>query len=487
MLSSYAVTSAMPLAEDLASKSLAVHAKPNTVLSELDRVTNGMLLNSGILTKTDDLDTAGFAKLLENATFNFDTPTQHDAMMDGFLNDVKAAVSSHLKFAKNVVKPLVMDYAERFQIYMQSAQCPGPESQYNVETFELPQPLEDMVFLETVKKYQDIKNIDAIRPQTACPIQIGNDEELLNFILTGDGEVDKHIAAWYTSTKQEGYAEVAKKLMFSPGALADAFRNRLQPQCNMNEALIIFLVANAVYNKETGLSDDVQMSTAAKNNLVAEYRNFAGAVLAAYMNHLDLLVKNQTVVLEVSSSTKTICVFGPVFRKWLEDGGRTEFLFALLSLGLEYRTIEKLKENEVRLQKEWESYSLFYHNAQANQRLNTAKVGLKLTFSLLMNEPTEDEKEYIQTHGNHTAVVNKLLGEMIDELKPSDIEQIYMTAMKVICRCRFYYTDAEFILSEIEEVARINPDVDPNEAALIATVHYIVDYLCDQMFVTNRI
>jgi hypothetical protein len=60
-------------------------------------------------------------------------------------------------------------------------------------------------------------------------------------------------------------------------------------------------------------------------------------------------------------------------------------------------------------------------------------------------------------------------------------------ALHIICQCRFYYTEAEFILSEIEEIGKQNPGIDVREAALIATINYLVDYLCDQITTDTQV
>lgn len=58
--------------------------------------------------------------------------------------------------------------------------------------------------------------------------------------------------------------------------------------------------------------------------------------------------------------------------------------------------------------------------------------------------------------------------------------------MEIITRSRFYFTDAEMVLSYMEQAAAINPSIQPSEAALLAVIEYVADYLADQMTVAFK-
>lgn len=484
MLRKLAFNAALPLAEVLASQAKTVSSKPNTLLSELDRTTNSLFLNSAVKQSSND-DLLALGAVLEKVTFNYDSPTMHDTLMDNFREDLVTAISSHLKFARNVVKPIVVDYATKLIQYIDGMKLPGPDTQYNLQMVEVPAQLKDMVFLDSIKKFMDIKNPESVRPVAACPIK-AVDNTLLNYILTGDKEVDQLITEWYTSTLNESYPELVNGLISNPTAMIAMFGRGLGPHRLINQALIVYLLTNAVSNKEDLFDEAVNLSAAEKRNILLQYRNYAGSLVVRYLQLLENAEASQTVVLEISHSDKTLWVYGDTFRKWLQQGGRTEHLFALLSLKLDFRTADKLIANQERLQKEWDSYSLFWNNMQLNNRLTLMKNGVKLIFNEIMTTLSDEEQEYVKTHTDYMSSVNRKLETVANSLRQSDLNNVYSVALKIICQCRFYYTDAEFILSEMEEIAKTNPDITPDEAAMIATVHYVTDYLCDQMFVTGR-
>ena len=67
------------------------------------------------------------------------------------------------------------------------------------------------------------------------------------------------------------------------------------------------------------------------------------------------------------------------------------------------------------------------------------------------------------------------------------MENIYKTARKLVCRARFYYTSSDKILAAIEEYTNSNPDIDPQEAALMATIEYVADFVAEQLTITTRV
>lgn len=484
MLRKLAFHAALPLAEVLASQAKTVSSKPNTLLSELDRTTNSLFLNSAIKQSSKD-DLIALGAVLEKITYNYDSPTMHDTLMDNFREDLVTAIQSHLKFARNVVKPIVVDYANKLIQYIDGIKVPGPDTQYTLKMVEVPDQLTDMVFLESIKRFMDIKNPESVRPVAACPIK-EVDDSLLSYILTGDREVDQLITEWYTSTLNNEYPALVNGLLSNTNNLIAVFGRGLGPHRMINEALIIYLVTNAASNKEDLFDETSTLSATEKRNVLLQYRNYAGSLVVRYLQLLENAASSDTVVLEISNTDKTIWVYGDVFRKWLQQGGRTEHLFALLSLKIDYRSIDKLVANQERLQKEWDSYSLFWNNTQLNNRLTLMKNGVKLIFNEVMGNLSSEEEEYVKNHSDYMVSVNRKLETIVGNLRQSDLNNIYSIALKIVCQCRFYYTDAEFILSEMEEIAKTNPDIAPDEAAMIATVHYVTDYLCDQMFVTGR-
>jgi hypothetical protein len=99
MLPSNTLSAVYTLANHLADDQLTINAKPNTVIAELNRVTNS-IITSNIVSKNsdvDEFDLTSFANVMEQVTKGIDQPSLHDVTIDAYTDDLKKAVTSHLR------------------------------------------------------------------------------------------------------------------------------------------------------------------------------------------------------------------------------------------------------------------------------------------------------------------------------------------------------------------------------------------------------
>ena len=131
MLTKDAVLSTIALSMALAEQGKVAQAKPNTVVSELVRTTNAVFLsipepvNSDPAPITNETFTY-FAEMVEQTTSGtLEKPSEHDKTFDAFIDEISMFVSRHLSFARNVVKPIVVEYADAVQAYTTNFQSIG--------------------------------------------------------------------------------------------------------------------------------------------------------------------------------------------------------------------------------------------------------------------------------------------------------------------------------------------------------------------------
>lgn len=481
MLSQSTIVACTALAEHLAERSLSLQAKPNSVIAELNRTTNAAALDSVAIpdiANWTSFDSQAYGGFIEHITFNMDNPTQHDLSIQSFTDDLKQAVSSHIQFARNVVKPIVCDYAEKLNNKLQNTEIVPASDQFTISVYDEPEPFSDVVFEESVSHYRDMR---VVNPELTLTVKGFEDNELLEYILTGDAEVDKNITAWWL--RVQPYKSPATIIdMFTPNQVLSS----LSLTDKLDYVLLAYLVSNALYNKQDRIDGEEQGLNSSRS-ICAAYRDLYGSMLVRTIDQLRMYIKNSMLILEMNAGKKTVVVQGDVYRKWLEKGGSPETLFGLIVSNSNYRNAQQIQDNIEKLNREWQSYNLFWINSQTNRRLDVVKDIAKLTFREIMVDLTAEEQEYVNSHSDYMTRVNQRLDVIVDNLKLSDVNDVNHLAMKLVCNCRFYYTDAESILSEIEEIAKQNPDIDVMEAAMIATIHYLVDYMCDQLYLTGKV
>lgn len=480
------------LADELAQRGLVVTALPNTVISELMRCSNiSIKLANSVCTPEM------FAHELKHATSfgetNTPQPSQHDMSLDGFVNDLVVPITRHISFAKNVVKPVITDYSEMVKSALEAQGSGLPSEAFTIEQLSIAKPLLDSSFTSLFDAYKDRT---PLAPQVV-DLKLDHNPDILTLMLTGDKETDKDITEWFQTKGPSFFDLVVFNLVssnqgYSRGAdssTPDISYSNIQGMniyMKADVSLALFLIATKLFNN-TDMSSGSNMTLSSFKRTVAEMRDYAGALLSSVLEQVTRQAKTKMLVLDLDEKTKTIRVHSDTYKTWLEQNGSPETLFGLLVSGKAFYSQNLIDANTKTLQDAWSSYCLFENSTMGNRLFSNFKNILRFKFKELMNSLSEEEKEYIKDHADYYSKVDACLEALISDLRIPDMKNIDSVALKIICRTRFHYTDAESILSDIEEAGKNNPQIrDVREAALVAAFNYITDYVADQLSVTGN-
>lgn len=480
MIQKESILTAIGFAELLSANNQIVVAKPSTVLAEMVKRTNDDIL------ATSDLDV--FAGDVEHMTSGtLDAPSQHDIYSDEVIDQISKAVLNHINFAKNIVKPLVVDYAEGVMQYLQNFQYPSACDQFNVIVADLPELLEDEAFIDSLKKYTG-KTI--LKPETMPSLARKAPEELLTLMLTGDREADQAITSWYTRLGNDFFmnlwenlfrADQPERAILSYVGYDDILGYDVFERADY--ALAIYLLANKLFDVVDEGVEGVNLN--AYRNIMAETRDFGAAILTNIIARVDGFEKTKLLVVASDATKQQIKVYGKVYRNWLASGGCVETILGLIVSGRAVTTQVAVDEIRPYLLETWKTHSAFFTAAESNKRFDYFKDALVVKFKEIMQSLTAEEREFTDSTTDYMIAVDRRFIEELAKLRSADMEDVYSVALKLVCRARFYYTDAESILTDIVEIAKINPNVDVREAALVATINYVADYVAAQMTVVS--
>jgi hypothetical protein len=483
MIQKESILSAIGLAEMLAEKGQVVVARPSTIIAEMVKLTNEDLLTAEMFT-----DPPMFAEQLEAITTGtLEAPSSHDLYTDEVIHQVGKAVLNHISFAKNTVKPLVVDYAEGVIEYLSNFKFPAACDQFNVVVADLPELLEDESFVGMLNKYTD-KTI--INPSVTPSLGVKTGEELLTMMLIGDREADMMISAWFSRLGNDFFVNLWENL-FRANQPDRAIINFVDYGLILSSdifdradyALAIYLLANKLYDV---VDEDVNgMNLNAYKDIIAQTRDFAGSILANAVTRVSGFEKSKILVVGNDSVNQRAKVYGKVYRNWLANGGTIETILGLIVSGRSVSTQDSVDEIGATLTDTWSTHSAFFTAAESNKRFDYFKDALTIKFKEIMSSLTEAELEFANATADYMVAVDSRFLEEMQKLRSSEMDDVYAIALKLMCRSRFYYTDAERILSDIAEAARVNPNVDVREAALIATINYVADYVAAQMAISS--
>lgn len=496
MITKNSVLASAALADEFAQKGVVIGAKPNTIVAELTRLTT--LLHSGY-----PVDSSGtiednatkrrrleyLAEGIENATTGtLENPGQHALYTDSVLKTLSQAVLKHISFAKNTVKPIVVDYVEMVQQGMASLGSLEPSSQFKIDVLDIPEVLLDSQFTDLLKFYESRV---AIVPDGKISLGPKTNDEIIALLQIGDGELDAKVAGWFSRVDpaliNNLWENIFRKEEEAKPTLYMNFETVLQSNVfeRVTAGLMLFLAGRKLFDSVDESAQNIPL--AGYQNLMAQVRDFGGCVLATSLQKLSMMQTAKTLVVDISPEKKSCTVFGEVYRPWLASGGSPETLFGLIVSRNKLFSQALIDNNKVELDAAWKTYCVYQGATEANTRFARFKDILGLKFRELMASLSEEELAFANANGTYYDNVNKYLQEELDALKMDAMQDLHKTALQIVCRSRFFYTDAEKILSDIHQAAIVNPNIrDVREAALVATIQYVVDYIADQMYLIRQ-
>lgn len=496
MIKESSFTSTLPVASALALSGNIAVAKPGTILSELVAFsapieTMGADGKPVLTTKEQEAIAAGQSDLdfigwrVQYATEGtFEDPTDHSRAMDAYIRDISKAVTAHVSFAKNTVRPLVTEMAEAFQSYKASFKPKEAADSANIRVLRLPSVLSDESFLDTFSAF---KGKPILRPDTSFSLGAKTAEELQQMVLIGHQRTDKMISEWVSNLPESFLFNVWTSFFCGTGVAATtgdtpvAINYDEVARLNAFDKADIALAITLISRKLEDNVESTNLSLERYRAIASQFVEYGRTLLLSALESIALMLRAGTLIIEKNVRTMTVCVNGEIYKTWLDSGGTPEVLFGLLVDDGSAISVTLINDSKDKYAKRWEQFSSFYRNRELGNSFTYAKNFLEQQFIGSLQNLTPSEQEIFAKRPNLIEANVAKAREFLASVRPQDIEDSYDVALQLVAKIRFAHTSAYQILSDIVEASKQNPNVDVREAALLAVINYVSDYMADQI------
>ena len=500
---------ALNVAQDLAARKINLTARPSTVLGELldlsascstmkttmpVTLTGNPSPNNQMLIRSPE----DRAMDVECNTSIYNNDSQHDLKLQAMADDIAPFVTSHISFARNVVAPLVGDFSGKILKFLEVARPLDPVSQFNIRQRDIPEILQDESFLSSGLSNYQPKVPEWINfPRN---LEVPDDEAYYqNLVNVGNDRQNALIAKWLAPlgagfvkavycrsfsdmecrddyTPKPGGSELQSLFMLNdPGKYSN-------PYDSMDHALAVYLIATRLIVEVQSVKGMSLLKYKEEMRAVIDY---AGSIVMSGLAAAKRQVEGQVLVSEAVLSKKQITVNKPIYQAWLAAGGCPEVLLGMLVSGQVQYSVTGVDEVKDKLTRSWQNYVML---AQADIKGELRKRFASFVQAealLSLDEQSETEKEYfVGKAGLKDKIAAKIIAEL-NCLGDAAIDNVYDTALRLVAKCRFFYTSAYQILREMEEVAKTNPGIDPREASLLSAITYLALYFDEQIEVVQ--
>jgi hypothetical protein len=477
MLNEKVLMASLPLTERLDARGLALYPVSGTPLDALCSATRS---DSAlfIAANGDPRALIGSICTMANKSDPMMQCSEHDVVLDSIAETAISAVKGHIAFARTVVAPAINDLYSRVKASLaevSQSSLLGME----VEVLREPKPLDNGALQTAIRKFDGL-SFDS--PSLTLRLPDLSMDELRELLLSGGGGLDADIAEWMAEKGDDFFryvwASLFQQTFPRDGERVRSFGEWVTDRAQgVDVALAVFLIARKLSDGKP--LEGTAMSLSSYQSTIVDFRNQAGAALCRALDKIERSSKSGQLVRDVVG-TKTV-VYEPVYRRFLEEGGTNEMLFAN-ALALPFATsIEAIMAQREQLAKRWNTHASITRTAESNKRFNVTKDLLDLHFRAQLSEVTDGD----EATANNRETVLRLFKECLAKLRESDLNDLYNACLFLVCRARFFKTDAERILVGIEQAKRENPDMSVREAAAASIINYVAYWVGTQLKVVG--
>ena len=478
MLSNISISIATNLAELFVDKGYLLTPKPATLLQELtSSIFNNLFSKVERKYLEQAISTASQGAMIENKGSKSYSQSTHDIIMDNYIEELTQIVSNHISFTRSVVNKEVSKLIDSVTEALNNYKYKEPEEFFNVTYFKLHDVFKSYLIDEEIASYKDSSRKYFFEPMY-LEKALTEDFDLLGYILVGEEELDRLITSWFNELGRD------KALYYLTQNVPEY---SLSTKSLLDYSLINYLFYRNLLNKadlNIGLSSiQLKGKSSASRDYFANKLNIA---LELYRREIrnDYIFSTDTETSFSIFNTKSlnVVIYEENFQKLAEAGGSIEVIFGYLASKnkIDVTVGELIAEKEKYLSN-WKNTRSLYLLHLNNSRLDIFKQILSQKFDESLNNLTEAEVEDGFNSPNYMETTRQLAKEYIDNLTLSDIDNLDIIAIELVARIRFRFSNAYFILKEMKEIMGMDDKIEPMEAALLATIKYVTDFLIEQL------
>jgi len=467
----------------LAARGQALSALPSTMLSDLvaKSALDGDALSLVATGGGGGDPVMAYGVMIQQATDDqAGNPSDHSLAQGAFVDQIAKLVQGHVSYAKSVVKPLVLELGERLGKRAQELKGADPAAGVDVVVQNIPALLKDTSFLDTLSYYKD-KPVITIKDR--LNLQPKTNDEVRALMLTGHQRTDEMVTAWL-STQEANFPLKVWCTFFTTDQQTDYWGQEdldyLDVFSKQDVLLGAYLVARRIY-------DEVQESSlplSTYKDQVLQVRDYAGAVVVLSLKSIFDLITANILVVHHSSRDKKLWVNGEIYNDWLAKGGKPEILLGMLVSNNVAKSVSLIDEGKAAHEAAWQSYLTFKAVDTRNKFYDNYRVAVLSEFTTQLADQHETEQDVNVRNTDRLTKTIEAAGNYLSTLTSEALNDSYALALSLVAQIRFCHTSSFQILSDIETACKANPNVDVREAALLAVINYLGDWLGDQVTLT---
>lgn len=465
------------LAKSLQSKGVALESIEDTPVD--------VLVGSTVVITADDggaevLDAVATSDITSTSTGPL--PTSHNVEFDSAVELGAQAVRAELYHAQNVVAPAVETLTAKIR---ESLEVHVDKHLFNfdIQIEEISPVLKDGNMLALLEEHA---NNGRVLP-TGAVFSFGERtvDEIKSWLGTGFKKTDEAIDLWVAGLSDDFFLDTWSRV-FNNGHVGEG-GSLMTALGNTERATLVYLLArylrdNPIEGSGLGLTD----YTRHLNTL----KNLAGEVLFHQLKRLNDSIEAGYLIKEVvsrkdGSGCRCIVVQGEVYRPWVEAGGDINTLYGLvLSRPDDVLSIATIKQIEERAE-EYQKAFLSHHNLAVAAIEQKRGLLLRQIIAAEFQRWLDSEYEGQVGKEGEAQRIFSHFREELSKMGDGRLVQLEDALLSLMCGAVWPDKHSYFVLSRMDYHCKANPSLTPREAASIAVIELVTDWVAGQIRVVK--
>lgn len=468
---------AVNAAKHLNDSGVSLTAQPNSPLGfyvdAVSRIRNDIVTgdsNCASLSDAEALDRIGMC------VSGYDISPIEDGIVANTAKDVAAALAIHVDYIKNTIKPILVEYVEEVKKRLDEPSTIRDD--YNLIISELPGPMvldsfRDEIFENNSGTYAN--------PDYVVNVPFEGVQSILDKMLTGNNQVDDTIKNWVNKLGDDQVVWMWENIWSGKGDKLVTLMEDYKSGPDL--ALMAYLSSRRMVDD---VPEGVVMNLSTFKTALTQVREASAIRLGHVYERDDTFIKAGLLVLKTDEYNKDIYLHASNYKRFIDEGGKNENIIGSLLLGGSVKTIGELTSKSDQFYQAYERHETIATTTRNLNAIHILRDALHTVFVDLLVDPNAREVEARNTFNLSPEGMSALASKQIQLLDGSDLKDIHKSCLRVLCRARFSYTDAEKFLTAMNEIGVVRPTIDPNEAAHLALIELVADYLSNQLGVVIR-
>lgn len=416
--------------------------------------------------------------------------TGHTAALGAIIDELSTAVQAHVEYVQNTVRPQVTRMMDELHNFRKENEAQGPGSLFDIQVVMPPPSMSN----DSIRSMIDNMAQEGMQePMRVMTLPAATYEQIVEWMSVSSASANKEIQEWLATRGQDWLMNIYAYFFASSnmtttkpnvyrGGLAEI--NAMPAFTRVELGTAIFLISRGLYN--ITLDEPTGMNLNQWKQVMDSYSRYAALTFKYASKVVDVYERNKTLIMSVLEQGKVGVVYGPVYNAWLAEGNdAATILGAMISGKSTSFTVQDIDNADVDFCDIWSNYE---KTAEATLR---ARLDISMRAHALgvlqgmCGKLSPAESELFGE--DNTSVFNNMVTEAKNWLSdiPTDTAlDAEKVALKLVAGIRYKHTPAFQFLGDMLELGRQGVQ-DPREAAAIASINYISDYLSTELALTQ--